>query len=135
MLFRSTRASLRENLRGAVRLLQDAGWNIRDGRLVSESGEPFEFEIITWDPFFERVTGPFIANLELLGITARQRTIDTAQWFNRMQNFDFDVSIAFHFPQFMSPGAEQRELWGSALADQPGGRRSGRAAIHGRESS
>lgn len=117
-----TRASLRENLRSAVRLLQEAGWTIRDGRLVSAAGEPFEFEIITWDPFFERVTGPFIANLELLGITARQRTIDTAQWFNRMQNFDFDVSIAFHFPQFMSPGAEQREFWGSELADQPGGR-------------
>jgi microcin C transport system substrate-binding protein len=117
-----TRASLRENLRDAVKLLQEAGWTIRDGRLVSESGEPFEFEIITWDPFFERVTGPFIANLELLGITARQRTIDTAQWFNRMQNFDFDVSVAFHMPQFMSPGAEQREFWGSEMADQVGGR-------------
>jgi microcin C transport system substrate-binding protein len=117
-----TRASLRENVRNAVKLLEEAGWTIQDGKLVSGTGEPFEFEVMSWDPFFERVTGPFIANLELLGIAARQRTIDTAQWFNRMQNFDFDVAIAFHFPQFMSPGAEQREYWGSALADQPGGR-------------
>jgi microcin C transport system substrate-binding protein len=117
-----TQASLRENLRYAVRLLNEAGWTIEGGTLVSPSGEPMEFEIIGWDPFFERVTGPFIKNLELLGINARQRTIDTAQWFNRMQNFDFDLSIAFHLPQSLSPGAEQREFWGSELADQPGSR-------------
>jgi len=117
-----TRASLRENLRDSVRLLKEAGWTIEDGRLVSASGIPMEFEITTWDPFFERVTGPFIANLGLLGINVRQRTIDTAQWFGRMQNFDFDLSIAFHFPQSLSPGAEQREFWGSELADQPGSR-------------
>lgn len=117
-----TQASLRENLRKAIRLLNEAGWTVKDGKLVSESGEPMEFEIIGWDPFFERVTGPFIKNLGLLGIEAHQRTIDTAQWFNRMQNFDFDLSIAFHLPQSMSPGAEQREYWGSELADQPGSR-------------
>jgi microcin C transport system substrate-binding protein len=117
-----TRASLRENLRKSAKLLAEAGWNIEDGRLVNASGEAMEFELISWDPFFERVSGPFISNLELLGISARQRTIDTAQWFSRLQNFDFDVTTAFHFPQFMSPGAEQREFWGSELADRPGGR-------------
>jgi microcin C transport system substrate-binding protein len=117
-----TQASLRENLRRSVQLLNEAGWTIEDGALVSNAGEPMEFEIISWDPFFERVTGPFITNLELLGINARQRIIDTAQWFSRMQNFDFDLSIAFHFPQSLSPGAEQREFWGSELADQPGSR-------------
>ena len=117
-----TRASLRENLRESVRLLDEAGWTVQDGRLVNASGEAMEFELISWDPFFERVSGPFITNLELLGINARQRTIDTAQWFGRMQSFDFDLSIAFHFPQFLSPGAEQREFWGSEMADRPGGR-------------
>ena len=63
---------------------------------------------------------PFIANLELLGIQARQRTIDTAQWFSRIQNFDFDITLAFYWPQFMSPGAEQRNFWGSDAADRTG---------------
>jgi microcin C transport system substrate-binding protein len=117
-----TRASLRENLRNAVRLLGEAGWTIHDGRLVNAAGEAMEFEVIAWDPFFERVTGPFVTNLELLGIRARQRTVDTSQWFGRMQNFDFDLSIAFYFPQNLSPGAEQREFWGSAMANQPGTR-------------
>ena len=117
-----TRASLRENLRNAAKLLEQAGWTIRDGTLVDKVGKPMEIEVIAWDPFFERVTGPFIGNLALLGIKARQRTIDTPQWFGRMQNFDFDMSIAFYFPQSLSPGAEQREYWGSEMANQPGSR-------------
>jgi len=117
-----TRASLRQNLGIAAQLLKDAGWTLQDGRLTSPAGEPLELEIVSWDPFFERVTGPFIKNLELLGITARQRTVDTSQWFQRMENFDFDISIAFHFPQSLSPGPEQREFWGSAMAKQPGSR-------------
>ena len=115
-----TRASLRANLRRAMQDLTDAGWSMQDGRLLSPTGEPLEIEIIAWDPFFERVTGPFIANLELLGIAARQRTIDTAQWFRRIEQFDFDMTIAFYFPQSMSPGVEQREFWGSAAADRRG---------------
>jgi microcin C transport system substrate-binding protein len=115
-----TRASLRENLRKAVQLLQKSGWSIRDGNLVSPAGKPLAIEIIGFNPFFERVTGPFIANLELLGIQARQRTIDTAQWFRRMANFEFDLAIAFYFPQSMSPGGEQRGFWGSQAADQRG---------------
>jgi len=116
-----TRQSLRDNLRAANALLQAAGYALKDGRMLSASGEPLEFEIIAWDPFFERVTGPFVKNLELLGITARQRTIDTAQWFQRMQSFNFDLSNAFYFPQSMSPGTELRQFWGSAMANQPGG--------------
>ena len=117
-----SRASLRKNLRTAAKLLRDAGWTLKDGRLMSPAGDPLEIEFISWDPFFERVTGPFIRNLELLGITARQRSVDTAQWFQRMENFEFDMTIAFYFPQSMSPGTEQREFWGSKLADQRGTR-------------
>lgn len=115
-----SRASLRENLRYAVRLLESAGWTINDGRLENERGEQMSFEVIGWDPFFQRVNAPFIANLELLGIDARQRIIDTAQWFNRLQNFDFDVTIAFYWPLSLSPGAELRNYWESTTANQPG---------------
>lgn len=115
-----TRASLRDNLRYAVQLLEDAGWTIVDGVLTNADGEPMTFEIIGWDPFFQRVNAPFIANLELLGIDARQRTVDTAQWFSRLQNFEFDVTLAFFWPQSMSPGGEQRNFWSSAAANQPG---------------
>jgi len=117
-----TRASLRSNLRRAAKLLEEAGWTLRDGQLVNSKGERMQFEVVAWDPFFERVTGPFVKNLELLGIDARQRTIDTAQWFGRIQNFEFDITIAFYLPQSLSPGSELREFWGSALANQKGSR-------------
>jgi microcin C transport system substrate-binding protein len=117
-----SRASLRANLRVGAQLLDDAGWRIEDGKRINADGDALEFEIVTWDPFFERVTGPFILNLQLLGIDVRQRTIDTAQWFGRMQNFDFDMGIAFYMPQSLSPGSELREFFGSELANQPGSR-------------
>jgi microcin C transport system substrate-binding protein len=117
-----TRASLRENLRNAMRELNEAGYRIVDGKLMTPDGQAVTIEIIGWDPFFERVTGPFVANLALIGIDARQRTIDTAQYFSRLQNFEFDVTVSFNFPQSMSPGAEQREFWGSEMANVPGTR-------------
>jgi len=115
-----TRQSLKENLRVAAGLLQEAGWTMVDGKLRSPAGNPLKLEIIGFDPFFERVTGPFVNNLKLLGIEANQRTIDTTQWFNRIQNFEFDVTTAFYFPQQLSPGTEQRQFWGSEVANQPG---------------
>jgi microcin C transport system substrate-binding protein len=117
-----TRASLRANLRTGAQLLDEAGWKIQDGKRVNADGQTLSFEVVTWDPFFERVTGPFILNLQLLGIDVRQRTIDTAQWFGRMQNFEFDVGIAFYMPQSLSPGTELREFFGSEMSNQPGSR-------------
>jgi microcin C transport system substrate-binding protein len=117
-----TRASLRENLRNAMRALDEAGYRIVDGTLTTPDGQPVRIEVVGWDPFFERVGGPFVANLALIGIDARQRTIDTAQYFRRMENFEFDLTVSFNFPQSMSPGAEQREFWGSEMANTRGTR-------------
>jgi microcin C transport system substrate-binding protein len=112
----------RDNLRQAVTLLKDAGWVVRDGRLVDgQTGQPFEFEILLDSPDFERVAQPFARNLERLGITARIRTVDPAQYENRMNDYDFDMTVAV-FGQSLSPGNEQRDFWGSASADISGGR-------------
>jgi microcin C transport system substrate-binding protein len=118
----ATQASLRENLRIAAGLFREAGWTMQNGRLVSPKGEPMQIEILLWDPFWERVTASFIANLKLLGIDARMRLIDTTEWARRMQNFQFEMSQGFLLPQPLSPGIEQREIWGSASVDQPGSR-------------
>ena len=64
-----------------LRLLEEAGWVVRDGRLVNaKSGQPLAFEILNNDPTWERITLPFAKNLERLGVAARVRTIDTAQY-------------------------------------------------------
>jgi len=113
---------IRANLREGDRLLKEAGWIIRDGRRVrADDGRPFEFVITLISPEFERVALPFAKNLERLGVSARVRTVDTAQYLRLIETFDFDM-IVFPFGQSSSPGNEQRLYWGSAAADQPGSR-------------
>jgi len=80
-----------------------------------------QFEILLSDPAFERITLPFAKNLERLGVTARVRTVDSAQYQNRMDNFDFDMTVAV-WPQSLSPGNEQTDMWTSERATVPGSR-------------
>jgi microcin C transport system substrate-binding protein len=111
----------RDNLRKASELLKAAGWQIdpQSKRLVNAAGQPFEFEILLVMPAFERITLPYVKNLERLGITARVRTVDAAQYKKRSDDFDYDVMVE-SWLQSSSPGNEQRSFWGSAYADQPG---------------
>lgn len=111
---------VRDNLLKARALLQAAGWVIRDKQLVKQdSGEPFRFEFLLYDPMFERIVLPFLRNLRRLGIVASLRTVGIAEYQNRLNDFDFDM-ISGGFGQSLSPGNEQAEFWGSASADQPG---------------
>ncbi len=113
---------LRDNLRIAAGLLKDAGWVVKDGALVNgKTGQPFVFEILLDNPVWERITLPFAQNLQRLGIKASVRTVDTAQYKNRVDAFDFDVIVEV-WGESESPGNEQREFWGSAAADLQGSR-------------
>ncbi len=112
--------NIRDNMRQALRLLKEAGWSIKNEKLVNDkTGEPFEFEFLLAQPEFERIILPFAQNLARIGIKANVRTVDPAQYENRMQNFDFEVTVV-GFPESLSPGNEQRDFWGSAAADQQG---------------
>jgi microcin C transport system substrate-binding protein len=112
----------RENLKRAVDLLKQAGYEVdpKTRKLVdAKTGKPFEFEILLVSPLFERVVLPYAKSLERLGITAKVRTVDSAQYRRRLDTFDFDVVVG-SFPESLSPGNEQRSFWGSAFADKPG---------------
>jgi microcin C transport system substrate-binding protein len=113
---------LRPNLVHALDLLKQAGWVVRDLRLVNaETGRSLTFEILIDDPNWERIALPFAKNLERLGVAARVRTVDSAQYEYRMKHFDFDMTVAV-FPQSLSPGNEQVDYWASVSADTPGSR-------------
>jgi microcin C transport system substrate-binding protein len=114
-------SSLRKNLRTAKKLLEEAGWKVRDGVLQNDAGDKFSFEILLVSPSFERVMAPFVNNLEKLGIDARYRTIDAALYTDRIKNFDFDMVVNV-FGQSQSPGNEQRDYWHSGSADRKGSR-------------
>jgi microcin C transport system substrate-binding protein len=114
--------NIRSNLRKAASLLREAGWKVVNNRLVDpKSGRPLEIEFLLVSPQFERITMPFIRNLRRLGVTGRVRTVDPAQYQNRVRDFDFDAIVAT-FPQSLSPGNEQRDFWSSEAADRPGSR-------------
>lgn len=116
--------NIRANLRRAVELLAAAGWKVdaKTRKLThGDSKEVLKFEILLVMPLFERIVLPFSKNLERLGIAVDVRTVDSAQYQRRIDDFDFDMAV-FTFPQSTSPGNEQRSFWGSAFADQPGSR-------------
>jgi microcin C transport system substrate-binding protein len=114
--------NVRGNLRIARRLLQEAGWVVRDGAMVRASdGTPFSFEILLVFPENERVALTFVRNLERLGIKVGVRTVDTAQYEFRRQTYDYDM-IIHTWRISLSPGNEQAHYWGTAAADQTGTR-------------
>jgi microcin C transport system substrate-binding protein len=114
--------AVRDNLREALRLLKEAGYEIRDRKLVEvKTGTQFAFELLGEDPSFERVMLFFKPSLERLGIAVSVRTIDPTQYENRLRNWDFDIVVA-SWGESLSPGNEQREYWGSQSADMAGSR-------------
>jgi len=114
--------NIRRNLRTAVALLEEAGWRIEQGRLVEvATGTPMRFEILLQDPAFERIALPFTRNLKRLGVEASVRVVDSAQYQNRLDEFDFDMTVTV-WGQSLSPGNEQRDFWSSAAAGTPGSR-------------
>jgi microcin C transport system substrate-binding protein len=114
--------AVRANLREATRLLREAGYQVRNQVLVnSKTGEPLTVEFLVEAPQYERIALFYMASLNRLGIDATVRTVDQAQYENRVRRFDFDVIISA-WPQSLSPANEQRGYWGSKAADQPGSR-------------
>jgi microcin C transport system substrate-binding protein len=114
--------NLRKNLRQAARLLRKAGWKVENNKLIDpKSGKPLEIEFLLVSPAFERIVTPFVRNLKRLGIQSRIRTVDPAQYQNRIREFDFD-SIVTTFGQSLSPGNEQRDFWSSKAVSRPGSR-------------
>ena len=113
---------VRANLREGVRLLKEAGWEVRNQKLVNAAtGEPMTVEFLTSDPNAERFVLFYRPSLERLGITVNVRPVDDAQYENRLRQWDFDI-ITASWGESLSPGNEQRGFWGSQAADQPGSR-------------
>ena len=112
----------RRQLRQAKRLLETAGWFVKDRKLTnSETSEVMALEFLLVNQGFTRIVAPIQRAMERLGIKVEVRVVDTSQYINRIRNFDFDVIVG-SWGQSLSPGNEQRDFWGSAAAVRPGSR-------------
>jgi microcin C transport system substrate-binding protein len=120
-----TEETRRANLREAARLLREAGYEVRERKLVNaKSGEPFKVEFLLANPAFERIILFYKPALERLGIEVGIRVVDSSQYVNRVRGRDFDLIVA-GWAQSLSPGNEQRDFFGIEAADREGSRNYG----------
>ena len=108
-------SSLRTNLRRALLLLKDAGWEVRDGRLRNALGEPMVLEYLDSREGGERVVSPWMRNLEKLGIKLNFRAVDFALYQQRLDKFEFEI-MSINYSGTHNPGQEYAELFGSKAA-------------------
>jgi len=109
----------RANARKAFEMLEAAGYSLTGGRMVDKTGRQLSFEILASTTAQERLLGAFVGDLARLGIKARIRVVDSAQYQSRLKDYDFDM-IQFTWPSSLSPGNEQLFRWSSRVAEQPG---------------
>ncbi|HEX3994048.1 MAG TPA: extracellular solute-binding protein [Acetobacteraceae bacterium] len=109
----------REQLLQALKLLQAAGWQVKDRVLVQPNGQPAAFSILLDDPGLERVALPYVQNLRKLGFDVQVRTVDPAQFQHLTDDFDFDMTMMI-YPGSDIPGSELRDYWSCAGAKSTG---------------
>jgi microcin C transport system substrate-binding protein len=108
-------------LRRADALFRQAGCKRDGGVLKLPSGEPLAFEFLDSNPALQPHTEPFIANLARLGVHATLRFVDSAQYLQRTNGYDFDI-VTVALSGTLTPGDDLREVFGSAAAASPGQR-------------
>ena len=109
-------SSLRANLRKALALLKEAGWEVRDGRLRNAKGQPLVIEYLDSNEAGARVVTPWARNLEKIGVQLNFRPVDFALYQQRLQKFEFEIS-SLAYQGTHSPGQEYADIFGSKAAD------------------
>ena len=112
---------MRDNKRKATALLKEAGWTYKNEKLVDKAGTPFSFEILLTDRNDEKIALQFANSLKRIGIDMRVRTVDSAQFVQRLEDFDYDM-VSYRWINSLSPGNEQVNYWGRLSAQSKGGR-------------
>lgn len=109
----------RARQRKAMALLQEAGYALEGGQLTGPDGRQLTLEMMYASPDAEQYLSPFAQVLGGIGIDASLRFVDSAQWRERAETFDFDAVHVF-VPMSDTPGVELRDAFGSAYADVGG---------------
>ncbi len=111
----------RKTLKEADALLKEAGWIVKNGKRVNaKTNEPFVFELLLYDPIYERAALALQRNLIPLGIEMEIRTVTPSQYIEKVEGYNYDMIDAI-IPETETPGNEQREFWSSQFANMKGG--------------
>jgi microcin C transport system substrate-binding protein len=109
----------REQMRAALKLLAEADWTQTPDGIKNAKGEKLEVEILTDEPTWDRIIGPYVKNLNSIGVAASIRRVDPAQYEQRMKNFEFDFTTQ-RYSLGLTPGIELKSFWGSEAAKSNG---------------
>lgn len=123
------RAMDRGAVRRALALMDEAGWWVQDGQMRNADGQPFAFEILLnqsgtamrTSSETQQIVNIFIEALRPLGVTPRVTLLDSAQFIERTNNYQFDMTW-YERGLSLSPGNEQRLYWGANGVTEPGTR-------------
>ena len=110
----------RDNLIKARALFAEAGWNLHKGAMVDHSGQRFEIEFLALFAGDRRTLLPYMDQLRQLGIGAKIRLVESAQYMSRLRQYDYDAllrSLPYGFP----PGVTMRAYFSSQTVDMPSG--------------
>lgn len=99
--------------------LRAAGYSLKGEQMVAPDGQPLAFEILLNGKSGQGIAIAWQRTLQRLGIAVSVRSVDSAQYLQRQQTYDYDV-ILQRYPSSLSPGAEQVGRWGSASRDAQG---------------
>jgi len=113
----------RANTRAALDILSQAGWSVENGVMTGPDGAPMEFEILlrNGSAETEAIADIYVQSLDRLGISATVTRIDPAQYRERTDAYDFDMTYYIR-GMSLSPGNEQMLYWGSTGVTEPGTR-------------
>ncbi|MAW86592.1 MAG: ABC transporter substrate-binding protein [Phyllobacteriaceae bacterium] len=106
-------------LRHAFNILKEAGYTLENQVMTTPDGQPVQFEILLKGKSGEALASAWQRTLAALGIRVELRSVDDAQYQQRLQTYDYDVMMQFYYSS-LSPGAEQIGRWGSAARDLEG---------------
>lgn len=109
----------RKAMLAGFKLLEKAGYRIEGSQAVGPDGQPLSFEILTRTSDQERLALAYKRTLDRLGIDARIRSVDDAQYQQRLQTFDYDMILGTYSAS-LSPGTEQIGRWSSQSRDMQG---------------
>mgnify|MGYP003665624749 FL=1 len=113
----------RAGIRAALAQLETAGWTVQDGVLKDANGTPFTFEILLQSGSSENaaIIDMYVQSLGRIGITPTVSSVDGAQYKERSDAYDFDMTY-YRRGLSLSPGNEQFAYYGSERANEAGGR-------------
>jgi microcin C transport system substrate-binding protein len=106
-------------LRTATRLLREAGYVVKDHKLLDPRSEPVTIEFLIDEPTFEPHHAALIKNLAVLGIDASLRLVDAVQYRARADDFDFDITVE-RLSLESTPGDSLRVFLSSRAAAEKG---------------